>query len=306
MSSIVLLGLVLVLFVLVLTALVALGLSVYRRLTRRPVHANREWRLVRLTRAAGVVAGVLSAVAVLQTGSYGVGAMLAPAVFGLCVLLATALGETVVRPRRPEGARSASLSPRRISDYRPRFTTALVATMLVVSAATMLLTTLTASHDESTGGYRQVSCSAAEYASSRGPYPGSYYTVPLALVLLVVVLVAGVAARQVVQRPRGMAETDLDDDALRRRSLDVIVSATGLAVGAPLVGVALLAGGGLLGLTGGQQSCAAGWMAPVGIALLVTAVLAIGASMICAGRLLLGVASVPDPGRAGHRIPASR
>ena len=248
MSRIVLLGLVLVLFVMVLVALVALGLFLYRGLTRRPVRAHREWRLGAADPRRGRRDGLpwphwpRSGSAPTESGR-----CLRPAAFGLCVLLATALGETVVRPTPPRG------SPLGLAVHRAGCATTahgsppgLVAAMLVVSVATMLFTTLTASYDEGTDGYgRQVSCSTTDLASSRGPYPGSYYTLPLAMVLLVVLLVAGVAARQVVQRPRGMAQSDLDDDALRRRSLDVIVSATGLAVSAPLVGVALFAGSGL-------------------------------------------------------------
>lgn len=250
--------------------------------------ATREWRLVQLTRAAGVVAGLLVGWAVLERGSYGTGPMLAPAAFGLCVVLATAVGETVVRPRRPEGVRSASLTPRRVTAYLPRVTTALVGVMLVLSTATMVLTTATASRDDHTDAMRALSCETATTGSSLTPYPGGYYTGPLAALLLAVLVVAALAARQVVRRPRGMAGTDLGDDALRRRSIGVVVAATGIAVCAPYVGVALTAGGALQGLTEQQTPCSSAWMGPVGVALDVAGFLALLVGIWCVVRLLDG------------------
>ncbi len=259
----------------------------------------REWRLVQATRGLGVVAGLLVAAQVYQRGSYGVGPMLAPAAFGLCVVLATALGETVVRPRRPAGVRTASLTPRRIADYLPRITSVLVAAMLAITTATVVLTTVTASRDAGTGSMRALRCETASSGSSHTPYPGSYYTLPLALLLVAVLLVAVLAARQVVRRPRGMAGTILGDDVLRRRSLDVIVAATGVAIGAPLVGIALTAGSAMNDLAAQRPTCAPGWMGAVGITLMLTALLALLATCVCVVRLLAG-----SPGRVTTRDPA--
>lgn len=256
----------------------------------------REWRLVQATRGLGVVAGLLVAVQVYQRGSYGVGPMLAPAAFGLCVVLATALGETVVRPRRPAGVRTASLTPRRIADYLPPITSILVAAMLALTTATMVLTTATASRDAGTGSMRALRCETASTGSSHTPYPGSYYTLPLSLLLLAVLLVAVLAARRVVRRPRGMAGTDLGDDVLRRRSLDVIVAAAGVAIGAPLFGIALTAGSAMNGLATEAPTCAPAWMGAVGITLMLTALLALLTTCVCVVRLLAG-----SPGRVTTR-----
>jgi hypothetical protein len=250
--------------------------------------ATREWRLVQLTRAVGVVVGLLVGWRVFDRGSYGTGPMLAPAAFGLCVVLATAVGETVVRPRRAAGVRSASLTPRRVTAYLPRVTTALVGVMLVVSTATMVLTTVTASRDDYTDGMRALSCRTATTGSSQTPYPGSYYTLPLGLLLLSVLVVAVLAARQVVRRPRGMAGTEVGDDALRRRSIGVVVAATGIAVCAPYVGVALTAGGALQGLAEQQTRCSSAWMGPVGVALDVAGFAALVVGVWCVVRLLDG------------------
>ncbi|MCY7396044.1 MAG: hypothetical protein LH468_07830 [Nocardioides sp.] len=260
-----------------------------------PVALTREWRLVQVTRGIGILTGVGAALAVGRSGSYGAGALLAPAAFGLCVLLAAAVGETVVRPRPVTGSRSASLTPRRIVDYLPAVLTPLVALMLLAAVATLGFTTATASRDEATATMRALSCTAPGLVNTRTPYPGSFYSVPLALTLLLVLAVAAMAAVQVVRRPRGLAVTDQGDDELRRRSLGVVVAATGIAVCAPLAGLAVVAGGGLKNLTQQQPSCAADWMGPVGNGLLLLAVVALGVTVGCLTRLAFG---------ASERMPA--
>lgn len=266
----------------------------------------REWRLVQATRVLGVVLGIFVAAQVSQQGGYGVGAMLAPAAFGLCVVLATALGETVVRPRRPTGTRTASLTPRRLVHYLPRATAVLVGLMVLISAVALVFTTLTASRDDHTGEIRAISCVGPGVASSHTPYPGSYYSLPLALLLLAVLAVASLAARQVIRRPRGMATTDAGDDSLRRRSVDVIVAATGIAFCAPYFGVALTAGSALHGLAGSSPSGAPSWADSIGQVLLFSAPVAFFLAAWCALQLLLGgVGSTPRP-RLPAEAPADR
>lgn len=289
-----------------LVLLLALAcLFVFSAVRRQPRSAPadrrvvREWRLVQATRGLGVVVGLGAGVQVYQVGSYGVGPMLAPAAFGLCVVLATALGETLVRPRRPTGVRSASLTPRRTIHYLPRVTTSLVGVLTGVTGVTLVFTTVTASRDEGSGAMRALSCESALVASAHTPYPGSYYSLPLAGLLLAVLVVAGLAARQVVRRPRGMALTEVGEDSLRRRSLDVIVAATGIAVCAPYIGVALTAGGALRALGTSVPSCAPTWADPVGLVLLFSAPVAFFLAAWCAFRLLFGgvgdLAQPPSP-----------
>ncbi len=254
-----------------------------------------EWRMVRLTRLGGVVVGAVGGWIVAASGSYGTGAMLAPAVFGLCVLMAVALGETVVRPARPAGLRSAALETRRVRDYLPRAATWVVGAMALFMAGTLTLTTLTASRDGFTGSMRALECSAADFGHTRTPYAGSFYSAPLALVLLVVLVVAGLAARQVVRRPRGMSSTDEGDDALRRRSLDVVVAATGIAVCAPLFGIATSTASALRGLASAEPSCAPPWAGIVGLTELVVAPIA----LVVVGWCLLAL-TVSLPRRAAR------
>lgn len=240
----------------------------------------REGRLIGLTRVVGVVVGFFAAQ--VPTGRYGSGSMLGPTVFGTCVLVAVVLGETLVRPRPGTGVRSASLGVRRVRDYAPR-TWIPVAVVVVMTAALLLLTTLTASPDSPGGEARAVSCTRGVFSSTASPYPGSYYSAPLALALLVVLAVAGLAARQVVLRPRGRGDVG-GDDALRRRSFRVVVAATGVAVGSSYIGVATTAATALHTLGNQENYCAPGWGGPVatvlGVSILPVAVLVTGCALL--------------------------
>jgi len=77
-----------------------------------------------------------------------------------------------------------------------------------------------------------------------GPWPGSFYSVPLSIAVLVGLIGAAVALRTVVLRPRRGSDPDLvaADDVLRRLSAKAVVAATGVMVAASLCGVALVAG----------------------------------------------------------------
>jgi hypothetical protein len=246
------------------------------------VPASGAWHRVLAVRLLALVVGTVLAAFTWRLGDLGRGQMLALAVLGLCVLAGTAVGETVVRPRAPAGRRTASLRPRRVRDYLP-WTAWLVAALAVVLVALMVLTTLTASTDD-LGHARALSCSAGALAERRSPYPGAFYTGPLAVALLLVAGTAALAARRVVDRPRGLARTDEGDDRLRRGSLDVVVAATGVAVGFPLAGLAGTAGSAMTNLSDG---CAAGWLHPVGAVLLVVSLVSLGAVAGLLGRLYL-------------------
>src|SRR5699024_1455147 len=101
---------------LLLTAIVLAVLMVRRG--RADVQREGAW--VRATWLAALVLGVVAAGVVHSALDLGRGTMLVPAVLGLFVVTGVGLGETVVRPRRPPGPRTASLAPRRVADYLPR------------------------------------------------------------------------------------------------------------------------------------------------------------------------------------------
>src|SRR3954452_4127877 len=115
---------------------------------RQRVDPRREWRQVRAVVAGALVVGVVAAWLVQGSLGLGRGTMLVPAVLGLFVVIGVGLAETVVRPRRPAGPRTASLASRRVADYAPRALVIAVAGTAALHLATLALTTATASTDD--------------------------------------------------------------------------------------------------------------------------------------------------------------
>lgn len=223
-----------------------------------PTRARESWSVL-LVRAAGLAGGLAVATWLVLEDELGRGLMLAPVAVGTGLLLGVALGEAMVRPVAHAGVRTAALTPRRVLDHAPRALTLVVGGTVVVSAATLAFTSLTASADDlgRDGRVLARTCTADQadlfMSAARGPYPGSYYSVPLAIGLLVAVALAVVTARRVVLRPRGSGSAS--DDVLRRRAVTAVVAALGVAVAAPLAGTALITASAL----GGHDCPAPGW-----------------------------------------------
>lgn len=130
---------------------------------------------------------------------------------------------------------------------------------------------------------RAIGCQVGNIAQTHGPYPGSYYAIPLAIMLGIVLLTA-TAAAAAVRRPRGLTATDAGDDELRRRSMTVIIAAVGVAVGTSLIGIAGTAAAGLLGL---GADCAPAWMPVVGWLLVPVVFIGIGLAVWSMVRLFV-------------------
>ena len=214
---------------------------------------------------AALVVGGLAAGLVRASLDLGRGTMLVPAVLGLFAVAGVGLAETVVRPPRPTGLRSASLDSRRVADYLPRPLATAVAGTAVLHLATLALTTATASTDDVGRAGRRIAAQCGNLGSAAGPYPGSFYSVPLALLVVFIGLIAAAALTAVVRRPRGFAPDDVGDDVLRHRSTTRVLAAAGAAVAASQAGIAFFAGTALLRMT-----CQSGWMDPAGWVLLVS------------------------------------
>jgi hypothetical protein len=234
------------------------------------VDVRGEWTWVRVTWAAALVVGGVAAWVVNGSLDGGRGTMLVPAVLGLFVVAGVGLAETVVRPQREAGPRTASLAPRRAADYVPRTLATAVVGITALHLVTLALTTSTASPDDLGRAGRNIAAECGNTGSGAGPYPGSFYSVPLIVVLLGIGLVAVASLRAVVRRPRGVAPDEVGDDELRHRSATRILAAVGAAAAASHVGIAFYAGTAML-----RMDCQSAWMQPVGWVLLVSTLAAV-------------------------------
>ena len=272
--------------------LTVIALALYAQ-THGRVDTRHEWKWVRVVWAAALVLGGVAAWLVNGRFDLGRGTMLVPAVLGLFVVAGVGLAETVVRPQRPTGRRTASLSSRRVADYLPRTLATAVGGIAALHLATLALTTATASTDDMGRAGRQIAAQCGSMGSAAGPYPGGFYSSPLALLLIIIGLIAVAALTAVVSRPRGFAPDDVGDDELRRRSMSRVLAATGAAVAASHVGIAFFAGGALLRL-----DCQQAWMAPVGWLLLAS----VPEALLLLGWFLVRLVA---PGAAPASAPAA-
>ena len=216
-------------------------------------------------RLAGVIAGLAAGGAAAGQGALGRGPLLAGPVFGLCVLAGVAAGEISVRPAAGR-TRTAAVEVRRVRDYLPRGLASAVTAAAAVLAALAAVTTVTAGPDDlgRAGRVLLLSCRAG-LQQAYGPWPGSFYSVPLAAVVAAGLIAAGGALRVVIRRARTGADADAvaADDALRRRAARTITGACGILVALPLAGVCLVSAGALLSV-----SCHPAWWTYAGWALL--------------------------------------
>src|SRR5215210_7477140 len=182
-----------------------------------PRGARKAARTVATWRVAGAVIGVAAAAWSPWEDSLGRGLMLAAPLFALCVLGGVVVGESLVTaPGGP--VREARLGVRRWQAYLPPRLTAAVGGGAGLVVAILVATTLAGSPDDLGRAGRQLvhRCSAV-MTQGHGPWPGSFYAEPLALVLGAGLLLTGLAVVRIARRP-SQAEDPAVEDALRRRS----------------------------------------------------------------------------------------
>jgi hypothetical protein len=251
-------------------------------------------------RWAGLSLGAVTAAWTASTGPLGLGVILAPTVFGLCVIGGTVVGELATIPRSGN-VRTAALKTRSVGQYLPARLGALVTASTIGLGALLVTTTRMGSGDLSRIGRVVFRACGAERSAPYGPWPGLFYAVPLGIAVMIGLLGAGVALRTVVLRPRvGSAPNLVADDARRRRSAQAVVAATGVMVTASLFGVALSALGALV-----SSACPPTSWTALGVTLLTIGVLTLLAATWCLVLLLSGPRIDPttesgDPAVAGQ------
>jgi len=276
--------------------LLAVWLAWWAPKSRRPLQVDPSHRDALLAghrkaagwRWAGLGLGVVAAAVTAWTATFGLhnlGAMLAPTVFGLCVIAGVVVGELTTIPRR-QGVRTAALETRTIGNYLPRRLGGLVAASTLGLGALLVTTTLMGSaDDQGRAGRNLFRLCSPDRSEGAGPWPGSFYSVPLGIAVVVGLLGAAVALRTIVLRPRSGSDPDLvaGDDVLRRRSAEAVTAATGVMVAASMSGVALVAAGALL-----RFGCAPASWTILGVALLAVGALMLLLTAWCLALLLAG------------------
>ncbi len=260
-------GIVLTLMVMLLASAVAL--SVRRSAADAVAKATVTVRRQQLRwRRGGLVAGVVAAIACANAGGLGVGILLAAPLFGLFVIAGVLAGELSVKVPAI-GTMSASVTRRTASLYLPRTLTRSVVVSTAVLGVTLIGTSLVGSPDDlgRAGRSLELTCDSTT-SSATGPWPGTYYTVPLLLLLVIGLMFSVAAIKKVVQRARLGSSSDAAaaDDHLRRVAAGTVVGAAGVLVSITLLGTSLTAGGALM-----HNSCSAGGWQVAGWALLASA-----------------------------------
>jgi hypothetical protein len=270
-----------------LFSLMACGVLVALVVRRRPPAVPGDIpsaiaRRAAVLRWAGVTLGLIVGIIATRSGGLGTGLLMAAPLFGLCALLGVLAGELTVRP--PHGpTRTAIVEVRRIRDYLPRRLSRAVAAaggvLLVLLAAT---TSAGAPDDMGRPGRSLTRQCASGTVESHGPWPGLFYAGRLAPIMLAGLLLAYLAARTIVGRPRSGSAGDVAaDDALRRRAARAVTGAVGVLIAIPLGGISLTAAGGLLGI-----SCAPTWWTFTGLGLLVLVPASLAMISWCAAAVL--------------------
>ncbi|GAA2805534.1 hypothetical protein [Crossiella cryophila] len=211
-------------------------------------------------RILGVTAGALAAgwLATVTDG-LGLGLALAPAAFAVCVLTGVLIGELIAVPVGGV-ARSALLEVRAARNYLPRGRVRWVLGLAATLFALLAGTSLAGSADDLGRAGRALSVACANGSTqSASPWPGTYYALPVAAVVLIGGGLAVFVGRVLRDRSRPGIEdrTRAADEVLRARSMLAITGACGVLVAAPLAGTALFTGMALLRL------CSANSLLPV-------------------------------------------
>jgi hypothetical protein len=245
-------------------------------------------------RAAGAVLGIAAAAWSLDADSLGRGLMLAAPLFALCVLAGVVIGELLVTA--PQGTvREAGLAVRRWRDYLPPRLTTVVVGGAAVLGVVLAATTLAGSPDDlGRPGRSLVRVCSPVMTQAHGPWPGSFYAWPLAVVLGAGLLLAGIAVVRIARRP-SQGEDPTAEDALRRRSATAVTASAGLLVAVPLFGVSATAGMSLLGI-----ECRPALWTVLGWALVALVPIAVGLAARCL--VVLAVPAFAEPRRAPVRV----
>ena len=209
-------------------------------------------RHTRRYRIVGLLLGGVAAVLVLVLGqradALGRVTALAPTVLGAGILLGTITGELTARPSVGI-RRSAAVETRTLGAVLPRGRAVVLAVSTALLVGALAIGAAWGATDDQGRAGRVFSrlCTVVDadlgpvtMGSSRGPWPGSFYALPLAVALLVLAVLVAVALYAVVNRPRPELDSRGLDTLLRRWSVGNVLTAATVTVLATLGAVAIL------------------------------------------------------------------
>ncbi len=209
---------------------VTVGVDEHRGVVEIARH-TRRWR------AAGLVLGGLVAVLLFVLGervdALGRAAALAPTALGAGVLLGTIAGELTARPAVGI-RRSAVVERRTLGALLPRGRAVVLAVSTALIVGALAIGAAWGSTDDLGRAGRVLSqtCTVLDadagpvtMSSSRGPWPGSFYAVPLTVALVVLAGLVALALRAIVNRPRPDLDSRGLDTLLRRWSVGNVLTA---------------------------------------------------------------------------------
>jgi hypothetical protein len=197
---------------------------------------TRRWRIVGLL--LGGAAAALAVALGQRVDALGRVTALAPTLLGAGILLGTIAGELTARPSVGI-RRSAAVETRTLGAILPRGravvlagSTALLVGALAIGAA------WGATDDQGRIGrvfsrictVVQADLGPVTVGSSRGPWPGSFYVLPLAVALVVLAGLVAVALHAIVNRPRPELDGRGLDTLLRRWSVGNVLTAATVTV----------------------------------------------------------------------------
>lgn len=212
------------------------------RLSADPLTHPGLVRLERRTmrvRLVGVGLGLVAFVAALLVGPYGRGVPSAPAAMALVIALSLIVGEIVVwRDARNPGV--AGLEERQPRRYAP-VTLALLTVASLTLLAVVIVWCLGHQDDRPTSATfgRAYWWRSDDGLSEQtvNPFPGQFYSIPLAVLVVATVVLATIVILLALLRPRNGADPVVVtvDDYVRRRSIEAATAVMLLAASGSLV-----------------------------------------------------------------------
>jgi len=201
-----------------------------------------------LSRRVGLLLGLLACVAVVPLGYLGRLALTGPAVAAMVAIAAILVGQHSAH----EAARTpgvAGLERRSWTDYPARRALGELTGLLAAVGVVAAWTTLAASPDDLGRAGRSVTTVCTTTVPSEGvasvetvthsssPFPGSFYTAPMAIALGLLALVVLLALISIGRRPRNGSDPELVrvDDALRRITAEGVLGAASLGLAGSLL-----------------------------------------------------------------------